>query len=315
MELRKYFEKAGGTTLLKQWGKMGVLPMAMAEFLLLGHSKKALEQLRLIVGLKILRKLERKYGRLLEDFQVADERKEHGAAPRRIWIFWWQGMENAPLLVRRCYESVREHFADWEITVITEKNYRKYVTFPDYIKAKRDSGAITLTHFSDLLRLELLIKYGGLWLDATVLCTGSNIPVSVLKSDLFVFQAQKPGADGHATLMSSWLMYARPSNTILQATRMLLYEYWKRNKQLVEYFLIHYFFTMACSRFPEEAAKIPPFCNSVPHVLQLHLFSEYDADLYEDLKKMTCFHKLSYKFSEEDMAKKGTFYDVIIKGK
>ena len=59
---------------------------------------------------------------------------------------------------------------------------------------------------------------------------------------------------------------------------------------------------------------IPPFCNTVPHILLLHFFDKYDEDLFEDLKNMTCFHKLSYKFTEEDMDKKGTFYDVIING-
>ena len=34
-----------------------------------------------------------------------------------------------------------------------------------------DSGQITKTHLSDLLRLELLIRYGGTWIDATVFCT------------------------------------------------------------------------------------------------------------------------------------------------
>ena len=36
------------------------------------------------------------------------------------------------------------------------------------------------------------------------------------------------------------------------------------------------------------------------------LYDKYDEDLFEDLKNMTCFHKLSYKFTEEDMDKKGT---------
>ncbi|MDB0823779.1 hypothetical protein PL531_18340 [Phocaeicola vulgatus] len=49
-------------------------------------------------------------------------------------------------------------------------------------------------------------------------------------------------------------------------------------------------------------------------MLLLHFFDKYDEDLFEDLKNMTCFHKLSYKFTEEDMDKKGTFYDVIING-
>ena len=36
---------------------------------------------------------------------------------------------------------------------------------------KHKNNIIDNTHFSDLLRLELLIKYGGTWIDASVLIT------------------------------------------------------------------------------------------------------------------------------------------------
>lgn len=312
--LRTYFEKAGGMNLLMQWCRAGVLPVAGMEFLVLGRSKKALELLRLVVGMKVQQKLCKKYSGLLDGGEPFVSQSEHRSS-RRIWVFWWQGMEHAPLLVRKCHASVVEHFPDWKITVLTADNYRQYVSFPAYIEEKREKGIISLTHFSDLLRIELLIRYGGLWLDATVLCTGSDIPKSVLKSDLFVFQAQKPGADGHAVPMSSWFIYSKTNNRILMATRTLLYGYWSREDNQMDYFIFHHFFTIACRRFPEEAKAIPPFCNSVPHILLLHLFDPYDEDLFGDLKRMTCFHKLSYKFGEEDMGKKGTFYDVIVNSK
>ena len=36
---------------------------------------------------------------------------------------------------------------------------------------KYKKGIFTRTHFSDILRLELLTKYGGTWIDASVLIT------------------------------------------------------------------------------------------------------------------------------------------------
>ena len=122
---------------------------------------------------------------------------------------------------------------------------------------------------------------------------------------------QKPGADGHATIMSSWCMYARTNNKILMATRELLYGYWKKNTKMDDYFLLHQFFTIACEYYSEEAKKIPPFCNSIPHILLLHLFDPYDEQYWNDLKHMTCFHKLSYKLEKEDIKKNGTYYDVL----
>ena len=304
------FKEKGGLNLIKQYWRAGVLWAAIAQFFLLGRSMKALELLRLTASLKTQQRLTRKYSRILKKYHI-NESLEH-ISSKKIWIFWWQGMDNAPALVKKCYQSVKENLQDWEIILITEQNYFKYTTFPEHIIEKQKNGNITLTHFSDLLRLELLIKYGGLWLDATVLCTSSDISKSILESDLFVYQMQKPGADGHATIMSSWCMYARTNNKILMATRELLYGYWKKNTKMDDYFLLHQFFTIACEYYSEEAKKIPPFCNSIPHILLLHLFDPYDEQYWNDLKHMTCFHKLSYKLDKERFKFKGTYYDKII---
>ena len=60
----------------------------------------------------------------------------------------------------------------YEVIVIDEKNWREYIDLPDYIIRRRERKQIPPAHFTDLLRLELLIRYGGTWIDSTVLCTG-----------------------------------------------------------------------------------------------------------------------------------------------
>lgn len=146
-----------------------------------------------------------------------------------------------------------------------------------------------------------------MWLDATVLCTNGKLPKSIINSDLFVYQTQKPGADGHATLMSSWYMWAKKYNHILSATQQLVYSYWKRYNYMMDYFLLHQFMTIVMQEFPKEAKRIPPYTNENPHILLLHFFDKYDEDLWNDWKWQTCFHKLSYKLDKNDMEKKEHF--------
>lgn len=308
--VKKYYEQAGGKSLIKQYWRTGALIPAIIQFILLGRSKRALELLRLTVSLKVQERLRRKYGKYLISTRY-DSTLIHEES-KVIWIFWWQGIESAPNLVKGCYRSVIDNFTDWDIVLVTKNNYEQYVEIPLFIIQKLDEGAISLTHFSDILRLELLIKHGGLWLDATVFCSSGLVPSSVLHSDLFVFQVLKPGSDGRAISMSSWCMYAKTNNIILLATRDLLYQYWKKNSKMDDYFLLHHFFSIACDNYPEEAQKIPPFCNSIPHILLLHLFDKYDEQYWNDLRNMSCFHKLSYKLDEEKLSKKGTYFDVLI---
>ena len=310
MNLKETFKKQGGIKLLKQYWQGGALFTGIGQFLLLGKSRTALEILRLSTTLKTKQKLEKKYKWKLEEFDKSYTEKEHESSDT-IWICWFQGMDNAPDLVKKCYQSVVKNNPDKKVIVITEKNISDYVTFPEYIVTKWKQGVITHTHMTDLLRLELLITYGGLWLDATVLCTGTA-PEYFFDSDLFFFQTLKPGRDGHASYISSWLMEAKTNNKILMATRELCYEYWKTNNTMWDYFLLHDFMSIVLEKYEEDWKKIIPRDNATPHILLLRLFDQYDEKMWATIKSQTQFHKLTYKFSEEKQKEQGTYYRVLL---
>ena len=310
MNLKEMFKKQGGIKLLKQYWQGGALFTGIGQFLLLGKSRTALEILRLSTTLKTKQKLEKKYKWKLEEFDKAYTEKEHKSSDT-IWICWFQGMDNAPDLVKKCYQSVIKNNPDKKVIVITEKNISDYVTFPEYIVTKWKQGVITHTHMTDLLRLELLITYGGLWLDATVLCTGTA-PEYFFDSDLFFFQTLKPGRDGHASYISSWLMEAKTNNKILMATKELCYEYWKTNNTMWDYFLLHDFMSIVLEKYEEDWKKIIPRDNATPHILLLRLFDQYDEKMWATIKSQTQFHKLTYKFSEEKQKEQGTYYRILL---
>ena len=310
MKLKEMFKKQGGIKLLKQYWQGGALFTGIGQFLLLGKSRTALEILRLSTTLKTKQKLEKKYKWKLEEFDKAYTEKEHKSSDT-IWICWFQGMDNAPDLVKKCYQSVIKNNPDKKVIVITEKNISDYVTFPEYIVTKWKQGVITHTHMTDLLRLELLITYGGLWLDATVLCTGIA-PEYFFDSDLFFFQTLKPGRDGHASYISSWLMEAKTNNKILMATKELCYEYWKTNNTMWDYFLLHDFMSIVLEKYEEDWKKIIPRDNATPHILLLRLFDQYDEKMWATIKSQTQFHKLTYKFSEEKQKEQGTYYRILL---
>lgn len=301
------FKKVGGMTVLKQYLRAHVLLFALVQTALNGFSKKSLEIVRLAVGNKILCKLRKKYARFIAEFKASYQPGERKCS-NKVWVCWLQGIEQAPKLVQECYASLQAHLKDREIILLTQENYQDYVNFPDHVQKKIDSGAITRTHMSDLLRLELLLRYGGTWIDATVFCSGGEIPGYMLDSELFMFQTLKPGLDGHATCISSWFMTACTNHPILELTRALLYRYWEKHNALVDYFLIHDCFQLAIEAYPQEWNKVVPMCNSIPHILLLRLFEQYDERVWNAVKAMTPFHKLTYKFNETQPELEGTYY-------
>lgn len=292
---------------MRQYWQNHVLCFALFQALQHGFSKKGLEILRLAVNNKILGKLRKKYRKTIARFQ-ADYVQQPQERSNKVWMCWLQGMDTAPALVQACYASLQKHLPDRQIILLTEENYKSYVTFPTHVQQKIDSGIISKTHFSDLLRLELLIQHGGTWVDATVFCSGGQIPEYMLNTDLFVYQNLKPGLDGHATCISSWFMTACTNHPILLLTRHLLYTYWQKHNKMKDYFLLHDCFQLAIEAFPQEWNRVIPCSNSTPHILLLRLFEPYDEALWQAVQNMTPFHKLTYKFPQSDAEKENTYY-------
>lgn len=303
-------KEQGGIKLLILYLKSGVLLYAFLQILLTGKSKKSLEIVRLGVQLKIRNKLYKKYKNVL--CKQYEKTTKISTPSNKVWVCWLQGIENAPDIVQTCYKSLKTNLSNKEVILITETNRKRYITLPDCIEEKYAKGIITHTHFSDILRVALLSNYGGTWIDATVYCSGKNIPLYMLDSDFFVFQNLKPGADGHVLNISSWFMTAQKGNILITSIEKLLYAYWKNHNYLIDYFLLHHFFSIASEVYPDEWKKIIKYPNSLPHILLLNFFEPFNHNHYQELIKICPFHKLSYKHKQEIHDIKGTYYEHIL---
>lgn len=313
MKLKETLEKQGGLRLIKRYIKGGAFFTAVGELLLLGKSRTALEILRNAASLKIIQKLEKKYSKTIREIEKTYSETNDVVYPRKIWFCWFQGLDKAPEIVNICFKSIQKCITDREIVLITEKNYHKYISFPEEIQNKIDNEVITGAHLSDLVRLELLYNYGGTWIDATVFCSSKNIPTYMLDSDLFLFQCLKPGKDGQPSIISNWFITSKPNHKYIYILRELMYNYWKKNNDVVDYFIFHDFFQLIIDRYPAEWDKVIPFSNSIPHILLLRLFDKYDSEIWDATTQMSPFHKLSYKFDEKFTTLDNTFYKKIIK--
>lgn len=271
----------------------------------LTFSKFEWEQKEKIDNYICFKYVEKKYKKFLNKLEYT---KNTNQFSNKVWWCWFQGEENAPDLNKACLKSLRKNLFDREIIVITDKNYKKYIELPEYIYEKYNKGIITKTHFSDILRANLLVKYGGTWIDSSVLCTSYD--KDLFDNNLFVYQNWKTG--DNSIVASSWFITSEVNNPILKDTLYLLNEYWKKHDYLVNYFLFHFFFTMASKKYNEQWKKIDRFSNIPPHILQFELLEEYSIDRFKQIEKMSSFHKLNQKL-DFSKCKGNTNYDYIIK--
>ena len=256
------------------------------------------------------RKLKRKYRKILINDKPVNSDKKIIEKSNKIWICWFQGIENAPELVKACYNSVLKNYKDKEIIVLTEENYKKYIDIPEYILKKWKKGYITFAHFSDILRIELLSKYGGLWLDSTIFTTKRSELVFNENIELFIFkQVDLDRKNSLAVVASNWLIYANKNNNIINLTKKLLYYYWKDYNYAINYNIFHIFFKLATEVYKDEWKNVPTFNNISPHILQFELNDDFQEMRFNEIKNMSDFHKLNWRIKSEN---KNSFYNYIV---
>ena len=115
-----------------------------------------------------------------------------------------------------------------------------------------------------------------------------------------------------SSVLSNWLIYAKPNNPILVNTLNILLQYWKEHNKAIDYFVYHKVFTVVTEKFGKEWESVPFYTNIEPHVLWFHHFyKNFSEEAFERVKQLSNFHKLSYKFKKEDL-EKDNFYDYLL---
>jgi len=248
-------------------------------------------------------------GNLVNLTRCSEQSSASESSRKTIWIYWDSGFDNAPLIVKICAKRLKE-YDNVNIVFLDNKNLEDYIQLPDHILQKVFQGKISKAHFSDLLRVELLFRHGGIWLDATVFLTGDKIPAELLGDDLFVYSMSKPSINGNPIYLSSWAMASPANHPILAITRSYLHDYWEKNDKLMDYFLLHIALCATINSFPEYRPKYLGFYNNAdPHLLLLNYHSKFSDELYAAITSVSTIHKLSYKYDE---VKRGSVLENIL---
>ena len=270
---------------------------------------------RNIAGLEIKNKvyqyLERNYGRKIGDFLYEKAEEYDASGDKYIWICWFQGMESAPELVKRCYASVKRNMPNKEVIVITKENMDQYVDFPEHILGKWKKGLITDTKMSDFLRMELLIRYGGLWMDSTIFLSGP-IPDWVYEKDIFMYSIDD--SEDITRVYNNYFIYSKKDYPVLKTLRDINYYYWGKENKVRDYFQWHLFTTLVIPYYKDLFEDIVFMPDAISHMLGKVFFKKYEKNYWETLKIITPIHKLSNKYLvPKDYSQ--TYYEMFKEGK
>lgn len=142
---------------------------------------------------------------------------------KRIFTYWQQGFHQAPGIVQACLGQMAAMNPGWEIVALDSQSIREYC--PKRPIDEEIWQSLGRAHQSDLLRTQLLIDHGGVWMDPTVFCVRPLDDWLDVQMGGGVFFFQKPGPD---RLISNWFIAAEPESLLLIKIRDRLIDFWKK---------------------------------------------------------------------------------------
>lgn len=144
---------------------------------------------------------------------------------KKIWLLWIQGISDAPYIVKACYQSWLEKNPGWEVVILDENTLTDYLG-QDFSLHKNTGN--NLASASDIIRVNLLAKYGGVWVDATCLCMQplDEWLFNNAESELDFFAFSRPTKD---KLISSWFLASEKDGKFITRLKEETNGYWQDN--------------------------------------------------------------------------------------
>lgn len=218
--------------------------------------------------------------------------------PKNIWLYWGTGFDTAPDIIKYCAESWRVTNPGWTIHLLDDRNIAEFVDVSDI-----DAADVPIQKKSNVLRLRLCHRYGGVWTDATVLCAAplDHWLYAAMQTDAFFFSYPR-----HDRIVSSWFVASFPDSWLLREidrvyTRYLtdppIYKDSAHGKP--PYHNFHFtieFLARFSRRFRKEFNHMPKIAALPLHLLQRWLKIEDKAarEVLPDLRGLPV-HKLTWK--------------------
>lgn len=231
--------------------------------------------------------------------------------PNKIWVMWWQGLDNAPQLVLNNIKRLYSIFGENNVIVITQNNFEKYTKIQSFLYDKTKKGEITFALWSDIIRYNLLFNNGGLWVDSTVILA-NNVKeyLESLKETSFVSLCNKQDDCRYISnnKWSGWFIGGSRDYKLFRFIVSFFDVYFKNHNKQIDYFLVDdavYYFYMQNKQFrrtiSEQSLDWNPYLfannyKSKDSVKLIHLFNTMRK---YSIQKFS--YKIKYNTSKESL--------------
>lgn len=261
-----------------------------------------------------LPELENRIGMILEKYKNIKTDMMCCPIEKNVFVFWWDGFENAPEIVRCCLKSVRKQYSDYNIIEITKDTYKEYTDIHPEILNGYMKGNISVQTFSDVLRFNLLKNNGGIWIDSTIFLIDNFDLLKGLENKSFesVCFASSHSFLQYKNASCSWSGYfiaSRKNAILVSVIDEVFREYYLKYRTYSIYFFIDAVF-MICKIYGIDGDVLSKVQEKSGDMFLLsHLLDAKYDDAVMPLLTMVP-QKLRWNYQSETS---GTFYQCVVK--
>lgn len=256
---------------------------------------------------EILKYLEREYSGLLEHYRDQTE-PATGQKNAPIWMLWWDGA--MPDIIKLCYRSKLHCAGDHPVILLTKDNARDYVSFPDCVWAQFESGQLRIQHLADMIRVQLIRKYGGLWLDASIYCAGA-IPEEYFQMPLYSI---KGNPDPRFVSNNQWTTFAIggwADNVLCAFLDDFFQEYCRRGKSFIDYFMFDCAIALAYRHIPAVRESLDRLPREERDTYWLNAHLEQAVPDFREAE-LPLFSKIGWSRLRDRQPTPGTLYEQLL---
>ena len=271
----------------------------------------------------VLRHMEKELKPVLDKYKDLEYKlPDAPSVPKRVWLLWYSPdnrTEMVDLYLRRIESSLGS--LGFEVSILDKDTLWDYVDMSD-IQPYYEQGAIRIQHYADILRMRLLRKYGGFWVDATYAVLDPSVFLDIVRDVPFCSLREKTRHPWRLAMAGRWapsFWATCPANPFFRYVDEAMTYYLKKHGGFFEYFqmdysiavgyrhvgFIRYELDTLLEYYPEEVKDLElRFCLNEP----------FDEAKFEEIKRDFPLQKTTHKHFVPVMEKDGkeTFYAYLV---
>ncbi|MCF9034811.1 glycosyltransferase family 32 protein [Acinetobacter nectaris] len=133
--------------------------------------------------------------------------------PKVVWMYWDHG--NIPVYIQKIIQKFKKLNPEYNVKILSAGTLSEYL--PNLIFSASD---LNLANKSDIIRLELLYNYGGIWIDCTTIfyedLSWLNSLIEKNKYDCIGYYREVSTIDYEFPVIESWFLCAPPKNRFIK---------------------------------------------------------------------------------------------------